>query len=59
MIATRIAAILTRIQLARAKHAIPHPVRLVAVSKTKSVEEIREAYEAGQRHFGENYTEEI
>merc|ERR1719410_320209 len=34
-------------------------VRLVAVSKTKSVENIREAYEAGQRHFGENYVQEI
>jgi hypothetical protein len=30
-------------------------VRLVAVSKTKPVENIIEAYRAGQRHFGENY----
>lgn len=29
--------------------------RLVAVSKTKSVDMIIEAYDAGQRHFGENY----
>ena len=28
---------------------------LVAVSKTKPVEAILEAYQAGQRHFGENY----
>lgn len=34
-------------------------MRLVAVSKTKSVEEIKEAYDAGQRHFGENYVDEI
>ena len=30
---------------------------MVAVSKTKPVEAIREAYEAGQRHFGENYVQ--
>lgn len=29
-------------------------VRLIAVSKTKPVEDLREAYEAGQRLFGEN-----
>jgi pyridoxal phosphate enzyme (YggS family) len=34
-------------------------VRLVAVSKTKSVEAVMEAYNAGQRHFGENYVQEI
>ena len=34
-------------------------VRLVAVSKTKSVECVRNAYEAGQRVFGENYVNEI
>ncbi|GAU92464.1 hypothetical protein RvY_04541 [Ramazzottius varieornatus] len=32
---------------------------LVAVSKTKPVEAILEAYQAGQRHFGENYAKEI
>ncbi len=31
--------------------------RLVAVSKTKPKELIVEAYEAGQRHFGENYVQ--
>ena len=30
-------------------------VRLVAVTKTKPVEDIITAYECGQRHFGENY----
>jgi pyridoxal phosphate enzyme (YggS family) len=34
-------------------------VRLVAVSKTKSVEDILEAYRWGQRHFGENYVQEL
>ncbi len=29
--------------------------RLVAVSKTKPVDMIVEAYQAGHRHFGENY----
>lgn len=37
----------------------PLPVRLVAVSKTKPVEALREAYDAGQRHFGENYVQEL
>lgn len=35
------------------------PPRLVAVSKTKPKEMIIEAYEAGQRHFGENYIQEL
>lgn len=34
-------------------------VRLVAVSKTKSPDEIREAYDAGQRVFGENIVQEL
>jgi pyridoxal phosphate enzyme (YggS family) len=34
-------------------------VRLVAVSKTKPPEAIREAYAAGQRAFGENYAQEL
>lgn len=33
--------------------------RLVAVSKTKSVELLREAYDAGIRDFGENYVQEV
>ena len=31
--------------------------RLVAVSKTKPVEAVQEAYDAGHRHFGENYVQ--
>ncbi len=34
-------------------------IRLLAVSKTKSVEEIRALYELGQRDFGENYVQEL
>jgi pyridoxal phosphate enzyme (YggS family) len=33
--------------------------RLVAVSKTKPTEALREAYDAGQRDFGENYVQEL
>jgi PLP dependent protein len=34
-------------------------VELVAVSKTKPLEDIRELYELGQRDFGENYVQEL
>ena len=34
-------------------------VTLIAVSKTKPVEMLKEAYDAGQRHFGENKVQEI
>ena len=36
-----------------------HQTRLVAVSKTRSTEEIMGLYEAGQRHFGENRVQEL
>ncbi|CAK0891010.1 unnamed protein product, partial [Prorocentrum cordatum] len=39
--------------------ALDGPVRLVAVSKTKPVEMLLEAYSAGHRHFGENYVQEL
>ncbi|OQR89836.1 proline synthetase co-transcribed bacterial protein [Thraustotheca clavata] len=32
---------------------------LVAVSKTKPVSDVEEAYNQGQRHFGENYIQEL
>lgn len=34
-------------------------VNLVAVSKTKPAADVLAAYEAGQRHFGENYVQEL
>jgi pyridoxal phosphate enzyme (YggS family) len=34
-------------------------VKLIAVSKTKPIEDILEAYEAGQRIFGENQVQEL
>jgi pyridoxal phosphate enzyme (YggS family) len=36
----------------------PSDITLLAVSKTKSPEEIEAAYAAGQRDFGENYVQE-
>ncbi len=45
--------------LQRLKAEIPEGTRLVAVSKTKPISAILEAYEAGQRDFGENYVQEL
>jgi len=39
--------------------SIPENVTLVAVSKTKPVPDLMEAYEAGQRIFGENKIQEM
>ena len=41
------------------KHELPSTVQLVAVSKFKPVEDIRLAYDAGQRLFGENRPQEL
>ncbi len=45
--------------LEQVKNEIPETVKLVAVSKTKPVEIIQEAYDAGQRVFGENKAQEM
>ena len=45
--------------LKKVLHSLPKGVELVAVSKTKTVEEILEAYHAGQRIFGENRVQEL
>ena len=37
---------------------IPTDVRIIAASKTKRLEDVREAYEAGISNFGENYVQE-
>ena len=34
-------------------------VQIIAVSKKKTVDAILDAYEVGQRHFGENYVQEL
>ena len=43
----------------RASNRQPQDVTLIAVSKTKPVELLREAYDAGIRDFGENKVQEI
>ncbi|WP_127141698.1 YggS family pyridoxal phosphate-dependent enzyme [Flagellimonas marinaquae] len=45
--------------LTNIKSELPEGVTLVAVSKTKPNEDIMEAYEAGQRVFGENKVQEM
>uniref|UniRef100_A0A8C4WUS5 Pyridoxal phosphate homeostasis protein n=1 Tax=Eptatretus burgeri TaxID=7764 RepID=A0A8C4WUS5_EPTBU len=54
--------VLQRIAAASSRRAHDLPVvapRLVAVSKTKPVSAVIEAYRHGQRHFGENYVQEL
>jgi pyridoxal phosphate enzyme (YggS family) len=59
-IARRLEEVRARVEgAARAAGRDPSRVRLVAVSKTKSPEAIREAHAAGQRAFGENYAQEL
>ena len=41
------------------QNQLPAKVKLVAVSKTKSVDQILEAYQTGQRLFGENKVQEL
>ena len=41
------------------KSTLPEHVTLVAVSKTKPISDIKEAYSAGQRIFGENKIQEM
>lgn len=43
----------------RIKATLPKQVTLVAVSKTKPVSDLMEAYDAGQRIFGENKIQEM
>ena len=45
--------------LASVKATLPGGVKLIAVSKTHSTERILEAYNAGQRAFGENKVQEL
>ena len=41
------------------KETLPINVKLLAVSKTKPAEDVQEAYDAGQRLFGENMVQEL
>lgn len=55
--AVDIQALATR--YATVKAGIPGGVTLVAVSKTRSAAEVQALYDLGQRHFGENYPQEL
>lgn len=45
--------------LKKIKSKLPKSVKLIAVSKTKPIEDVLKAYEAGQRVFGENKAQEM
>ncbi|MCG6573159.1 YggS family pyridoxal phosphate-dependent enzyme [Pseudomonas sp. AF32] len=58
-IADNIAQVVSRIRAAeQAAQRAEHSVQLLAVSKTKPAQALREAYAAGLRDFGENYLQE-
>lgn len=60
MIAERLAAVRAGVAAAcAAAGRAEDAVTLVAITKTVPPERIREAYAAGQRHFGENYAQEL
>ncbi|MFK7812483.1 MAG: YggS family pyridoxal phosphate-dependent enzyme [Maribacter sp.] len=46
-------------KLKKIKETLPSEVTLVAVSKTKPVSDLQEAYDAGQRVLGENKVQEM
>jgi len=59
MIARQLKQVRQRIeQAAAAAGREPSSICLVAVSKTRTADEIAQAYRAGQLHFGENYLQE-
>ncbi|KZX00726.1 hypothetical protein JL49_09435 [Pseudoalteromonas luteoviolacea] len=57
-IAERLNNAYDRIAKAEQNGQISDPVQLLAVSKTKPIELIQQAYDAGQRLFGESYVQE-
>jgi uncharacterized pyridoxal phosphate-containing UPF0001 family protein len=59
MISSQLKKIQAQIHLAEiTHHRVTNSVNLLAVSKTKPACDIACAYQAGQRHFGENYVQE-
>lgn len=46
-------------QLKQVQAQLPEHVVLIAVSKTKPIADLQAAYDAGQRHFGENKVQEM
>ena len=59
MITTETKSMLIKSNLIKIKSTLPEHVTLVAVSKTKPVPDLMEAYNAGQRIFGENKIQEM
>lgn len=51
--------VLQRVESAKRNANVHNDVRVVAVSKTKPLNMLQEAYDAGQRVFGENYVQEL
>jgi PLP dependent protein len=45
--------------LIQIKNNLPQEVTLIAVSKTKPISDLEQAYQIGQRHFGENKIQEM
>ena len=58
-IASRLSHVLSRVKDASENSNRQILPRLVAVSKTKPASDVLEAYNAGHRHFGENYVQEL
>ena len=58
MIAQNLAHIRKQITQCECHSETQSAVKLLAVSKTKPIEDILIAYEAGQTAFGENYVQE-
>ena len=58
MTAKHLAEVVQKVAAASARAGRSAPARLVAVGKTKPVEQLRECYDAGHRVFGENYAQE-
>ncbi len=59
-ICDRLEAVRERIRAAEARFGRPEgSVRLLAVSKTKPAQAVREAFQCGQHAFGENYAQEL
>lgn len=46
-------------QITRLKQELPEGVNLLAISKYQPIEALQEAYDAGQRLFGENHIQEM
>lgn len=59
MVIEALQSVRVRIKAVLDKLGVLKDVRLVAVSKKKPVQMLFQAYEAGHRHFGENYVQEL